>query len=368
MRKYKIFLASSAELDEDKENFEMFISKKNKEWINRNVFLELITWKDFIDAMSETHSQNEYNKAIRKCDFFVVLFHTKLGRYTNVEFETAYDEFKKNTTSKIIFLRKKKPLIFTYFKKEENEIIDLEIDQFKNKVDQLGHFYSLYKNYDELNYKFNQQLERLVNEGIIKYDTLNWTKIITYTTFFIAIPIAILLFIYNSMVNSKPFNMTVLIKEKNPIAGSPYQGGNLRLIYNDKQESTYVSNEAIFKQIPGNLRDKKASLIFDAKGYKKIDTIIALEESILMQIEHDESLAKLSGYIIDEDGRPLEGVDINIEELTAKSDSKGRFEINIPRSKQAEVQTVMFYKRGYKTIKQTANLLTQWEIKMGVIK
>src|SRR4051812_7200396 len=101
-----IFLASSSELKEDREQFEIFINRKNNGLIERGLFLRLILWEDFLDALSETLLQDEYNKAIRECDIFVMLFFSKVGQYTKEEFETAFGQFK--TT--------KKPLIFTYFK------------------------------------------------------------------------------------------------------------------------------------------------------------------------------------------------------------------------------------------------------------
>jgi hypothetical protein len=90
----KIFLASSSELKEDRIEFEIFISRKNKDLVNRGVFLEITMWEDFLDAMSQTRLQDEYNKAIRDSDIFVMLFSTKVGQYTEEEFETAFGQFK----------------------------------------------------------------------------------------------------------------------------------------------------------------------------------------------------------------------------------------------------------------------------------
>jgi hypothetical protein len=74
--------------------------------IDKGIFLELVLWEDFLDAMSQTRLQDEYNKAIKECDIFIMLFCTKVGMYTAEEFETAFGKFKENN----------KPIIFTYFK------------------------------------------------------------------------------------------------------------------------------------------------------------------------------------------------------------------------------------------------------------
>jgi len=63
-----IFLASSSELKEDREQFENFINRKNKDWVDKGVFLKLVIWEDFLDAMSKTRLQDEYNEAIRESD------------------------------------------------------------------------------------------------------------------------------------------------------------------------------------------------------------------------------------------------------------------------------------------------------------
>jgi hypothetical protein len=161
----KIFLASSAELKGDRAEFEIFISRKNKDWVAKGVFLELVIWEDFLDAISQTRLQDEYNKAIRDCDLFVMLFWTKVGQYTEEEFETAFGQFKSTN----------KPFIFTYFKDAEisvgsaNKKDLMSLWAFQEKLSSLGHFYTVYKNVDELKFKFDQQLDKLASKGFIEF-------------------------------------------------------------------------------------------------------------------------------------------------------------------------------------------------------
>ena len=65
MRTLKIFLASSCELKDDREQFEIFLNRRNKDWVEKGIFLKLVNWEDFIDALSKTRLQDEYNQAIR---------------------------------------------------------------------------------------------------------------------------------------------------------------------------------------------------------------------------------------------------------------------------------------------------------------
>jgi hypothetical protein len=161
----KIFLASSAELKEDRKEFEIFIGRKNKDWVDKGVFLDLVIWEDFLDAISQTRLQDEYNKAICDCDLFVMLFWTKVGQYTEEEFETAFGQFKSAN----------KPFIFTYFKDTEISVASankkalMSLWAFQEKLSSLGHFYTVYKNVDELKFKFNQQLEKLASNGFIEF-------------------------------------------------------------------------------------------------------------------------------------------------------------------------------------------------------
>jgi hypothetical protein len=160
----KIFLASSSELEGDRKEFEILINRKNKDWADRGAFLDLVVWEDFLDAMSKTRLQDEYNKAIQECDVFVMLFCTKVGKYTEEEFETAFGQFKATN----------KPLIYTYFKDAEITTASANKDDlktlwvFQEKLQALGHFQTFYKNIDALKFLFNQQLDKLAEKGFIR--------------------------------------------------------------------------------------------------------------------------------------------------------------------------------------------------------
>jgi hypothetical protein len=46
--------------------FEIFINCKHKDGVSTGVFLELVNWQDFLDAVSQTRLQDEYDNAIRR--------------------------------------------------------------------------------------------------------------------------------------------------------------------------------------------------------------------------------------------------------------------------------------------------------------
>jgi hypothetical protein len=77
----RIFLASSAELKTERDQFEIFIYRENQRLYQNGIFIELVRWEHFIDAMSKTRLQDEYNHAVKNADIFVSLFFTKVGKY-----------------------------------------------------------------------------------------------------------------------------------------------------------------------------------------------------------------------------------------------------------------------------------------------
>jgi len=162
IRKIKIFLASSKELNEERQQFEIDLYRKCKMWIDNEIFLHLDIWEDISAKMSLTRSQDEYNKYISSCDLFVLLAHTKVGIYSAEEFEEAFGKFKST----------KKPFIFTYFK-EPTASVEPSLNSFKAKLHSLEHFYSSFKGKDDLWNQFNKELDRLkANE----FSNNDWRK------------------------------------------------------------------------------------------------------------------------------------------------------------------------------------------------
>ncbi|MBC8374880.1 MAG: 50S ribosome-binding GTPase [FCB group bacterium] len=153
----KIFLASSAELKEEREEFEIFIHRENQQLYKKGVFIELQLWENSIDAMSRTRLQDEYNNVVKHSDIFVSLFFTKVGMYTLEEFETAFGQFKKTG----------RPLVYTYFKDAPINVEKItgkiqSLLDFRKKLEDLGHFRTIYKNIDDLKFQFKNQIEKIL--------------------------------------------------------------------------------------------------------------------------------------------------------------------------------------------------------------
>jgi hypothetical protein len=155
----RIFLASSSELRDDRDAFELYLRQQNDEFRRQGFYLEIVRWEYFLDAMSDTRLQDEYNKAVRACDVFVALFFTKAGKFTDEEFEAALGQFKASG----------RPKIFTYFKHAAINTGSARPDDlkslwaFQDKLKALGHYQSNYENTDSLKLQFRDQLSKLIN-------------------------------------------------------------------------------------------------------------------------------------------------------------------------------------------------------------
>jgi hypothetical protein len=173
MKTIKIFLASSSELREDREKFEIAIYRKCKAWLpDYDIFFHLDIWEDYIDAMSRTKLQDEYNKAVVGCDIFVLLAYTKVGMYTAEEFTKAFGQFQDTN----------KPFIFTYFKQPIGDTSTKEpsLKLFQDKLHSLGHFHTVYKSIEDLQLQFvEKQLEKLRRAGFIKNEKVEISDVPT---------------------------------------------------------------------------------------------------------------------------------------------------------------------------------------------
>lgn len=165
MNKIKIFLASSNELLEDRKEFEIRINRKNKIISDSGYFIHLENWEDLSTKMSKTRSQDEYNEKIKSCNIFVLLGYSKIGVYTEEEFDIALQSFKDTST----------PQIHTYFKEIKTKK-DESLDRFKTKLNDLNHFYASYTNieslWNQLNFEIDLYISNIgsVNSNIKEVD------------------------------------------------------------------------------------------------------------------------------------------------------------------------------------------------------
>lgn len=140
----KIFLAASTvELVEERKALFKHIKYQNKNRKKSNQYIELYWCKKTTDQ-----SQKEFNKAIRDCNIFLLLYHNKVGKDTVKEYEIAYTLSKftegwpkirilaKQITGTIEFTGK----LFTEEKKANIKLLNSLIE-FEEKCNKRGDYY-----------------------------------------------------------------------------------------------------------------------------------------------------------------------------------------------------------------------------------
>lgn len=154
----RVFLASSNELIEDRNAFELMIERKNKLWAkSERPYIDLQKWEIYSEAVTPTRSQDEYNKVIKTTDILVVLVWKKVGKYTLEEFQFARKQF----------IQSGKPTILVYQKKSEN--IETSLEEYLNFLHKEGneYFHGQYDAFSTLENKFLNELDHYLNKNRI---------------------------------------------------------------------------------------------------------------------------------------------------------------------------------------------------------
>lgn len=362
MKKVNVFIASSAELDEDKTRLDLFFSEKNKIYEKRDILFVQRTWKDFESSLHKKFLQERYDEYIRKCDIVLFLFHTRLGKYTLHELEIASEVFKQS--------KQERPRIFIFYRETEQQ--STELADFKRFSEQTyGHFCDTYGDYPELLQKVDKQLQLLENNGYIKPDHFNPRKAIKYAIFYILLPLVVLASAFAALHYYSDFDFTVRVEEDNSfsIPGLPFSEGQLEVQYGDGEAQTFSIDsrhlDAVIKGVHSKFRGTDARLRFTAAGYLPIDTLLPMSnECLTLPVRRNNDLGCIFGSITDENGRPLAGVAVSVQGISVESDASGNFQIEIPREMQAEEQLLAAFQPGYERWTFTAPVMpgVPWNI------
>lgn len=340
MKVVKVFIGSSAELNEDKIRFDLYFSEKNKLYRKHYIDFDQRTWKDFVSTLTPTgRLQDRYNEYIAQCDIAIFLFHTKMGQYTLEELRKAQECFRHSG---------KKPRIFIYFKETGNQ--DAEMGRFKSTCEkELGHFCDVYSSYDDLLIKFDKQLHLLENEKFIQSDPIDLPRIVRFTLLYILLPLIVVIMGYLIFYYFTPNTVTIRVQE---ISSTPltFEGAKISLQYADKNEMQHLNalnDELIYKEIHSRYMDKPAKILFSSPGYQSLDTTLILSGNIVLPIHRDNTFGHVFGMVKDENNVPVEEACVAIGELRTMTNENGYFSIDIPSHLQAVQQRVVVTKKGY---------------------
>ena len=136
MKKIKIFLASSiTEFAEERNALELFIRNVSDEFEEKyDTKIIPLRCENIDPCMSKVRKQDEYNQLIKDSEMCFFIFFTHAGKYTQEEFEIAYEQFKNSENHK--------PKVYIYFKNLPKDIkIEQSVKDFMEKVDKTYHHY-----------------------------------------------------------------------------------------------------------------------------------------------------------------------------------------------------------------------------------
>lgn len=155
MKTITVFLASSNELNYDRNSFQALIAKLDDIYEPRGIRIKCRRWEDFPAYCTGERTQDVYNKTVRSCDMCICMFHKEAGQYTIEEFEQALDEYRTNHSH---------PKTFVYIRAlVEGEVETDELKAFKDQLfKSIGHYWCNYACDDSMNLHFVMQLERLI--------------------------------------------------------------------------------------------------------------------------------------------------------------------------------------------------------------
>jgi hypothetical protein len=152
---------------------------------------------------------------------------------------------------------------------------------------------------------------------------------------------------------NRPFYFTVYLQDSDGRTVLKNQGQVCILLDNNPVNRTVDENGAAdFKGIPPKFMNSEVTVKLNATGWRFTNGKISIPcklkgNNATLIIERDDSLARLSGTVIDELGHFITGAKVVVKDLVAYSDENGRFSLEIPREKQEEKQLVSILKEGY---------------------
>jgi hypothetical protein len=160
----KIFLDSSKELSQERQEMALLIQKENNQLIKQGWYLELVIWEDLLHSFQGELIQDYFNEKMLECDVVVVVIGSKVGNFTQEEFKLAWEHLKKGHCPKYLFVYVKNISISTHDRagfKNYNKVLDL-IETIEEK-EQL---YENFKNPVDFVYKFKSQLAHIMKANL----------------------------------------------------------------------------------------------------------------------------------------------------------------------------------------------------------
>jgi energy-coupling factor transporter ATP-binding protein EcfA2 len=156
MKRFKLFLASSAELSQERKGIAVMINRLNNKWTEeKDVYIELVIWENLPHSFRDENIQSYFNREMLTCDMVLALFYKKVGQFTEEEFKLAYENLKNGNNPHYLLV---------YFKSgsvpiEEIDEELLKIGKLKREIQEYKQIYGTFISMDDLLLKLQHQLE-----------------------------------------------------------------------------------------------------------------------------------------------------------------------------------------------------------------
>ncbi len=158
-RVLNIFLASSYELKPERDAIEQAIARKNDALREKGFYIDLRIWEDGKHVGKSIRTQDDYNLEIQECEFFVLLFYSKMGGFSLEEFNTARNTFEKNELPRIRVFQKDVDLPKDLPKKDSDSRY-----AFLDLLNDIGTFPDKFHNTDNLLNQLDDLIDKLLDE------------------------------------------------------------------------------------------------------------------------------------------------------------------------------------------------------------
>lgn len=120
-----------------------------------------------------------------------------------------------------------------------------------------------------------------------------------------------------------------------------------------KYSITSFDQNIVIADLPGYYRLSDVEIHFTATYYNNIVASIPLSAGIsnsaTVSLERDDSFSVYAGVVVDDNGLPIEGVTVDVEGITATTNHRGEFRVEIALESQSPTKRVVISKEGYVT-------------------
>lgn len=192
-------------------------------------------------------------------------------------------------------------------------------------------------------------VRRLVMDGIIDAKAKHKRRVACLSALFAT---ALLVFVICWLV-FKPLDIKVNVAEDTEysIPSLPFESGVVTYSINGNEPVKVPVNRTnttiLIENIPFGDKYKTMHLVLESSGYQTVDTTMKMKKSLTLPLRRDNSLGVIFGNVIDEQGRPVAGAAVIVQDIKTLTDETGSFRLDIPMAKQMESQRMTICKDGF---------------------